>query len=76
MSAPGKLVAKFRPRRQSHICEMPRCRAVLSGVCQRTEAMAMNADSIQYALETDWPVGAAGFEPLHLGICIPLAPVL
>src|SRR4051812_11907784 len=28
----------------------------------------MNADSIQYALETDWPVGAAGFEPLHLEI--------
>ncbi len=30
----------------------------------------MNADSIQYALETDWPVGAAGFEPLHSGIGI------
>ena len=25
-------------------------------------------DPIQYALETDWPVGAAGFEPLHLEI--------
>ena len=23
-------------------------------------------DPIPYALETDWPVGAAGFEPLHL----------
>ena len=23
-------------------------------------------DSIPYALETDWPVGAAGFEPLHI----------
>src|ERR1700716_2296639 len=23
---------------------------------------------IPYALETDWPVGAAGFEPLHAGI--------
>ena len=36
-----------------------------------SEAAAMNADSIQYALETDWPVGAAGFEPLHIriGIC-------
>src|SRR5258705_10268565 len=22
-------------------------------------------DPISYALETDWPVGAAGFEPLH-----------
>ena len=33
-----------------------------------SEAAAMNADSIQYALETDWPVGAAGFEPLHLEI--------
>jgi hypothetical protein len=28
-------------------------------------------DPIPYALETDWPVGAAGFEPLHsrIGIC-------
>jgi len=25
-------------------------------------------DPIPYALETDWPVGAAGFEPLHLRI--------
>src|SRR4051812_27281193 len=25
-------------------------------------------DLIPYALETDWPVGAAGFEPLHLEI--------
>ncbi len=25
-------------------------------------------DPIPYALETDWPVGAAGFEPLHSGI--------
>ncbi len=24
--------------------------------------------SIPYSLETDWPVGAAGFEPLHLGL--------
>jgi hypothetical protein len=23
-------------------------------------------DPIPYALETDWPVGAAGLEPLHL----------
>ncbi len=23
-------------------------------------------DPIPYALETDWPVGAAGFEPLHI----------
>ena len=35
---------------------------------QEARAAAMNADSIQYALETDWPVGAAGFEPLHLEI--------
>ena len=33
---------------------------------QEARAAAMNADSIQYALETDWPVGAAGFEPLHI----------
>src|SRR5258708_15843315 len=25
-------------------------------------------DPIPYALETDWPAGAAGFEPLHLGL--------
>ena len=25
-------------------------------------------DPSPYALETDWPVGAAGFEPLHLEI--------
>ncbi len=25
-------------------------------------------DPIPYALDTDWPVGAAGFEPLHLEI--------
>jgi hypothetical protein len=25
-------------------------------------------DPISYALETDWPVGAAGFEPPHSGI--------
>jgi hypothetical protein len=30
---------------------------------------AMNADSIQYALETDWPVGAAGFETPHQESC-------
>jgi hypothetical protein len=27
-------------------------------------------DPISYALETDWPVGAAGFEPLHIRIGI------
>jgi hypothetical protein len=27
-------------------------------------------DPIPYALETDWPVGARGFEPLHLRIGI------
>jgi hypothetical protein len=26
-------------------------------------------DPIPYALETDWPVGAAGFEPLHQESC-------
>ncbi len=25
-------------------------------------------DPIPYALDTDWPVGAAGFEPLHVEI--------
>jgi hypothetical protein len=27
-------------------------------------------DPIPYALETDWPLGVAGFEPLHLRIGI------
>jgi hypothetical protein len=27
-------------------------------------------DLIPYALETDWPVGAGGFEPLHFRIGI------
>jgi hypothetical protein len=27
-------------------------------------------DPIPYALETDWPLGAAGFEPLHFRIGI------
>jgi hypothetical protein len=25
-------------------------------------------DAIPYALETDWPLEAGGFEPLHFGI--------
>ncbi len=28
------------------------------------------SDATPYALETDWPVGAAGFEPLHFRIGI------
>ena len=36
------------------------------------EAAAMevspSGDPIPYALETDWPVEAGGFEPLHFGI--------
>jgi hypothetical protein len=31
-------------------------------------------DPISYALETDWPVGAGGFEPLHRGIELQLPP--
>jgi hypothetical protein len=30
--------------------------------------LARVREPIPYALETDWPVGAAGFEPLHLEI--------
>ncbi len=29
---------------------------------------AAERDPMPYALETDWPVGAGGFEPLHLRI--------
>jgi hypothetical protein len=32
--------------------------------------VAFERDPIPYALETDWPVGAAGFEALHLRIGI------
>ena len=31
-------------------------------------------DPIPYALETDWPVGAAGFEPLHQEFVVLLIP--
>jgi hypothetical protein len=31
-------------------------------------ARQLERDPIPYALETDWPVGAAGFEPPHLEI--------
>src|SRR6476469_1174145 len=35
---------------------------------ERNAAMSWHfeRDPIPYALETDWPVGAGGFEPLHL----------
>jgi hypothetical protein len=38
---------------------------------QRSPTRHFERDPISYALETDWPVGAAGFEPLHIriGIC-------
>jgi hypothetical protein len=32
------------------------------------EVAAQSRDPIPYALETDWPVEAGGFEPLHFGI--------
>ncbi len=31
-------------------------------------------DPIPYALDTDWPVGAAGFEPVHQESC-PIGPI-
>src|SRR3954451_3710185 len=34
----------------------------------------LERDPISYALETDWPAGAAGFEPLHLGCNSPKTP--
>ncbi len=49
--------------------------AHLAGLERRHRAASISwhfeRDSIPYALETDWPVGAAGFEPLHIriGIC-------
>jgi hypothetical protein len=52
----GASIAKFRTRRKSHICETPRYRAILSDIrfidAQRPDSLA----------------GAAGFEPLHLGL--------
>ena len=49
-----------------------------NSLCLRVAIMQRNAtisrhferDPIPYALETDWPVEAAGFEPLHLRIGI------
>jgi hypothetical protein len=32
-----------------------------------SNSSAAKRDPILYALETDWPVGAGGFEPLHRG---------
>jgi hypothetical protein len=40
-----------------------RCGAAISWHFER--------DPIPYALDTDWPVEAGGFEPLHLRIGIP-----
>ena len=46
--------------------------AHLAGLERRHRAASISwhfeRDSIPYALESDWPVGAAGFEPLHLEI--------
>src|SRR5262245_12374684 len=47
-----------RTRRPSLVCE-------ISAISRRFEH-----DPIPYALETDWPVGAAGLETLHLRIKI------
>ena len=47
---------QFRTRRPSVVCEM-------SAISRRFER-----DPIPYALETDWLVGAGGFEPLHFRI--------
>ena len=47
-------IANFRTQRPSGMREM-------SAISRHFER-----DPIPYALETDWPVGAAGFEPLHL----------
>ncbi len=41
-----------------------RMAATASMLCTRH----FERDPIPYALETDWPVGAGGFEPLHLRI--------
>ena len=39
------------------------CALLQSG--NRQAPLEQIGDDIPYALETDWPVGAAGFEPLH-----------
>ena len=43
----------------------------IGSLVSRTHLVNFELDPIPYALETDWPVGAAGFEPLHIriGIC-------
>jgi hypothetical protein len=44
----------------------------LIGTARRRSGLRLDrlSDLIPYALETDWPVGAGGFEPLHLRIRI------
>ena len=44
--------------------------ALMLSKCESGLSRGHNAASIQYALETGWPVEAAGFEPLHLEIRI------
>src|SRR6185436_3613989 len=71
VGAPRNETPKCRPRRQW--AEIP-LRSPVSA--HRDRPYVRNAanyqhferDPIPYALETDWPVGAAGFEPLHLRI--------
>ena len=48
----------------------PVSRSRRPGPYERNAAISRHfeRDPIPYALETDWPVGAAGFEPLHLGL--------
>ena len=53
--------------RPLHGCVSPQPQQARSAAISRH----FERDPIPYALETDWPVGAAGFEPLHIriGIC-------
>jgi hypothetical protein len=46
-------------------------RWIFSNNCGSRDTRISNRRPIPYALDTDWPVGAAGFEPLHIriGIC-------
>jgi hypothetical protein len=59
------------------LTDVPRARVAGVGKPPKEETAGreggrfVTRDPIPYALETDWPVGAAGFEPLHIriGIC-------
>ncbi len=61
VSLPGR-VARDSTFHRKAACQAPASSILISFAIERR---VFRRDPISYALETDWPVGAAGFEPLH-----------